>query len=234
MAWRYAARVGIIGHSEGAIAAQIVASHYPNDVAFIVFLAGFGVSGEQLALAQSTDVVRSAGGSEEDIKLGNDLMRALIPIAKEPGSTEEIHKKLVVRATEFIAKLEDEKVRSALAGSEGAVASRLVDPWVRFFLNYDTAKTLGQVTCPVLALAGSRDVQVRSKENLQAIEDALRAAGNRRVKTMELQNLNHLFQTCTTGDVSEYGSIEETFSPEALSAMSKWIRAQVDRDPPSP
>jgi pimeloyl-ACP methyl ester carboxylesterase len=229
-----AERVGIIGHSEGAIAAQIVASDHPDDVAFVVFLAGFGVSGEQLALAQSTDVVRSAGGSEQDIKLSTDLMRELIPIAKESGTTGEIHKKLVAAAAEFIAKLEDQKVRAALAGSEEAVASRLVDPWVRFFLNYDTAKTLGRVKCPVLALAGSRDIQVRSRENLRAMEDALRAGGNRQVTTVELQNLNHLFQTCTTGDVSEYGSIEETFSPEALSAMSKWIRAQLDPRPSSP
>jgi pimeloyl-ACP methyl ester carboxylesterase len=229
-----AERVGIIGHSEGAIAAQIVASDHPDDVAFVVFLAGFGVSGEQLALAQSTDVVRSAGGSEQDIKLSTDLMRELIPIAKESGTTGEIHKKLVAAAAEFIAKLEDQKVRAALAGSEEAVASRLVDPWVRFFLNYDTAKTLGRVKCPVLALAGSRDIQVRSRENLRAMEDALRAGGNRQVTTVELQNLNHLFQTCTTGDVSEYGSIEETFSLEALSAMSKWIRAQLDPRPSSP
>ena len=42
----------------------------------------------------------------------------------------------------------------------------------------------------------------------------------------EFAGLNHLFQTCTTGAVSEYGTIDETFNPAALAAVSDWIRQQ--------
>jgi hypothetical protein len=35
--------------------------------------------------------------------------------------------------------------------------------------------------------------------------------------------LNHLFQTCQTGAVSEYGKIEETFAPAALALIGDWI-----------
>jgi pimeloyl-ACP methyl ester carboxylesterase len=219
--------VGIIGHSEGAIAAQIVAAKHAEDVAFVIFLAGFGVSGEELVIAQSTDVIRSAGGSEADVKLSHELMRALVPIAKNSGDAVNTRTKLVAAAANFVEELPDEPTRKALAGSEEAIANRLSDPWVRYFLKYDTAKMLGQIRCPVLALAGSRDIQVRSRENLWAIETALRAGGNQQVTTIELQKLNHLFQTCKTGKVSEYGSLEETFSPEALSTIEKWIRGQL-------
>ena len=40
------------------------------------------------------------------------------------------------------------------------------------------------------------------------------------------EGLNHLFQHCETGEVKEYGQIEETFSPEVLDALSAWIRAR--------
>ena len=38
-----------------------------------------------------------------------------------------------------------------------------------------------------------------------------------------MAGLNHLFQTAETGLVTEYASIEETFSPQALSTISDWI-----------
>ncbi len=37
-----------------------------------------------------------------------------------------------------------------------------------------------------------------------------------------LENLNHLFQECTTGDMNEYKDIEETMSPIALKEISNW------------
>ncbi|MBR6418212.1 MAG: alpha/beta hydrolase, partial [Bacteroidales bacterium] len=38
-----------------------------------------------------------------------------------------------------------------------------------------------------------------------------------------LENLNHLFQHCTTGSPDEYMLIEETFAPEAMKIIADWI-----------
>jgi len=75
----------------------------------------------------------------------------------------------------------------------------------------------------VLALIGEKDLQVPPKSNLSAIEKALAEGGNKNFKTLELPNLNHLFQNCETGAVAEYGQIEETISPEVLEIISEWI-----------
>jgi hypothetical protein len=75
----------------------------------------------------------------------------------------------------------------------------------------------------VLALNGSKDLQVPSTENLAAIEKALKEGGNKNFKTMEMENLNHLFQTCETGAISEYAQIEETISPTVLKILRDWI-----------
>jgi len=98
-------------------------------------------------------------------------------------------------------------------------------PWFRYFLNYDPRPTLMKVHVPVLAINGEKDLQVPAKEDLEAIDQALKEAGNRDYKVVLLPNLNHLFQTSKTGAPSEYAEIEETIAPIALQTMGDWIVA---------
>jgi fermentation-respiration switch protein FrsA (DUF1100 family) len=102
-------------------------------------------------------------------------------------------------------------------------AKELLTPWFRFFLAYDPRPALRKVTCPVLALNGDKDVHVDARVNLKAIAAALKEGGNKDFTTRELVNLNHLFQTCKTGAISEYGAIEETLAPVALETIAEWI-----------
>ena len=74
---------------------------------------------------------------------------------------------------------------------------------------------------------GGRTHVVAAKENLGAIRAALEAGENKDFEVVELPGLNHLFQTCETGAVAEYGQIEETIAPAALETMSKWILRHV-------
>ncbi len=106
-----------------------------------------------------------------------------------------------------------------------AQLKELLSPWFRYFLAYDPIPTLKQVKCPVLALNGSKDLQVPPKEDLAAIGAALKAGGNTDYTTRELPGLNHLFQTAGTGSPSEYAKIDETFSPVALTVIGDWIAA---------
>ena len=78
-----------------------------------------------------------------------------------------------------------------------------------------------------MAINGAKDCQVTPKENLAGIEKALRAGGNKKFTIKEFPNLNHLFQTAKTGNVSEYAQIDETIAPVALETMGTWILAQV-------
>lgn len=61
------------------------------------------------------------------------------------------------------------------------------------------------------------------KENIPALEKALRAGGNQNFQVIEMEGLNHLPQSSTSGSMSEYASIEETISPQALAAISDWL-----------
>ncbi|MCB0840822.1 MAG: alpha/beta hydrolase, partial [Bacteroidetes bacterium] len=79
-----------------------------------------------------------------------------------------------------------------------------------------------KVTCPVLAINGSEDVQV-SPRNLPLIANALAEGGNEQVTIKEFSGMNHLFQTCKTCSMSEYDNIEQTITPEVMEEISDWI-----------
>jgi fermentation-respiration switch protein FrsA (DUF1100 family) len=105
----------------------------------------------------------------------------------------------------------------------------VLSPWFRHFLTHDPRPALRKVRVPVLAIVGEKDVQVPAKENLAAIAAALKEGGNTDHTLKELPGLNHLFQTCKTGLLGEYATIEETFAPSALELVSSWVLEKTKR-----
>jgi uncharacterized protein len=99
---------------------------------------------------------------------------------------------------------------------------------MQFFIQHDPALVLKQVKCPTLVLVGSKDTQVDAKLNLPPIEAALNAGGNANYEIVELNDLNHLFQTCETGGMSEYNNIEETIATKALDELRTWLLEVTD------
>ena len=94
--------------------------------------------------------------------------------------------------------------------------------WYKWFIDYDPADNISKTRCPVFALNGDRDCQVIPSLNLTAIERLLPKSKRNLIR--EYPGLNHLFQHCTTGLVTEYRQIEETISPEVLSDIAQWIK----------
>ena len=75
------ARVGIVGHSEGGIIATMVAAQAPDDVRFIVMLAGTGLPGIEVKSLQDA-ATRRADGMPEPLVLQNQSQeRGLFEIA---------------------------------------------------------------------------------------------------------------------------------------------------------
>ena len=95
-------------------------------------------------------------------------------------------------------------------------------PWLNFFINYDPSADISKTLCPVMAINGSRDVQVISSLNLTGIKAHLKSNPQNVIK--EYPSLNHLFQHCKTGNISEYRIIEETISPEVLEDIVRFIK----------
>lgn len=220
-------KIGLIGHSEGGVIAPMVAAQ-SEDVSFIVLLAGTGLTGEEILYLQGALISRANGVSEEKIKKQQEQQETVFGIIKEGGTKDKIEAKLRQFYAEEIAILsEDEKKQEELSEVQmQAQIKQVLSPWFRYFLTYDPKPTLEKVKCPVLALVGEKDLQVPPKQNLKAIEDALKKGGNKNFTVKELSGLNHLFQHAKTGSPSEYTKIEETFSEDALKIIADWILEQ--------
>lgn len=208
-------RIGLLGHSEGAIVAPMAAVADPG-IAFIVMLAGSAVPGDQIIVEQSRLIAMAAGASQqkaaEDAEKERETL-TLIETEKDPAALERL----------LGAKLAAEGMPDAAIAAQIKAAT---SPWFRFFLTYDPAAALRKLKTPVLALSGSLDLQVPPAQNLPPLRKALADAGNQHAEVDELPGLNHLFQNAKTGSPSEYGQIEETISPAALDKIASWILKQ--------
>jgi pimeloyl-ACP methyl ester carboxylesterase len=195
-------------------------------VAFIILMAGTGMTGAEILEAQGQLILKANGASESELKFQRDIQKKLMQIIAQEKDEKVAQTKLVAALKEGLASL-PEAERKALGDSEGELAegaiSQFNSTWFRSFLHYDPRSALRQVACPVLAINGEKDLQVPARVNLAEIDMALKGAGNKHVKTVELPGLNHLFQPCKSGSPSEYASIETTIAPEALKTIGDWI-----------
>ena len=192
-------KVGVIGHSEGGTIALLLAAEGKAD--FIVSLAGNVVSGAETLLWQNRVALSGAG---------------------VPAETVDTYCKALAEAFET-GHVGNYELPEGLKQNLSMAILQLQTPYLKYFLTLDTRPVLGKITCPVLALNGSKDQQVNPDANLEALRKGLPAATPAQIECME--GLNHLFQPCTTGAATEYKEIEITIAPEVLAKLVEWLSA---------
>ena len=199
-------KVGVLGHSEGGTIALMLASEGKTD--FIVSLAGMAISGKETLLMQNRIGMSAVGLPKETVDAYcNALDKAFSQLA-EGKSTKEIDRK---------------DVPVLLRAYFDKAMEQANTPFMRHILSIDVQPMLGNIKCPVLALNGKKDMQVDCVRNLSALQHGLKAC---KPTITSLDNLNHLFQHCTTGNILEYQQIEETISTDVLTTIAQWIKAQ--------
>ena len=197
-------KVGVIGHSEGGTIALMLAAEKKVD--FIVSLAGMAVSGKETLLWQNRLALAAANIPSETIDLYckalDEVFDACISGTAMPSTTQY-------------------NLPTSLAQNLAVVTKQLQTPYMKQFLTLDSRPLLGNITCPVLALNGSKDTQVEPESNLGALRSGLQK--NAKNKLEAIEGVNHLFQHCKTGMATEYGNIEETIAPEVLEKIVSWL-----------
>lgn len=217
-----ATKIGLMGHSEGGIIAPMVAQAN-DDIDFIVLLAGTGIPGDEIIMMQVEWLLNSQKASPEVIEKTRNTQRTIMDYAKTQDP--ELYKQAVELLVTDIALSEPNKDKQKKLAQD--VIKQMDSPWMKFFLTYNPVEALKRVKCPVLAVNGTKDMQVPSKQNLEVIESTLKLSGNKDVTIIEFDGLNHLFQECATGSPDEYAKIEQTFSPNAMKEITEWIIKRV-------
>jgi fermentation-respiration switch protein FrsA (DUF1100 family) len=225
-----AARVGILGHSEGGLVAPIVArwQHEEatprNPLAFMVLLAGPGVPGRDLLQVQMRRLVEASGTSAEDAAPILESQRRLLDAvaAQDWQEAQRSAVDLVTAQSALLPGGTEADEATLLAQADGVIA-QMRTPWMQRFISLDPAPLLAASKVPVLAINGTLDTQVDADQNLPRIRAALEVAGvPHRIE--RLDGLNHLLQPARTGGVEEYGEIETTIDPAVLELLVEWIR----------
>jgi len=216
--------IGLIGHSEGGLIAPIVASK-SSDVAFMTLMAGPGISGNDIAVEQIKTILSVNGLSVAASDAGSNITRQLNEvIIKNQGAVnfEKILTKRYQEAWTSIPKGIQAELKKVGAGSiSSSRIKTLSSAWNQYFLIHQPSLYLSKTSIPVMAIHGSKDKQMRASANLLAIQAALSPSTKHLV--IEIEGVNHLFQTANTGLMSEYSKITETIAPQVLNKMTRWI-----------
>lgn len=221
-----AKKIGLLGHSEGGQIGQIVAAEQPR-IAFLVSLAGPGVNGVAVMVAQTEAVNRSMGLPDNIVKSNTDLQRGLMQLIAEEPDNETLRPRFREKLQNVYHAL-DSNTRKILKEEtfvEGGLKQAMSTEFLSI-IRHDPQQFYPKIKCPVLALNGSRDIQVLPELNLKGWENGLKQAGNHRITTRSFEGLNHLFQHCKACTVPEYGQITETISPEVLDVITSWVQQQ--------
>jgi hypothetical protein len=220
-------QIGIIGFSEGGMVAAMAASQCP-DFNFILMLGAPGLPLRDVFEKQSKLYLESGEMKPELYEQQQKATQKIYEMMKLNFDSKMMTDSLLKSKKTFIHQYFDsiandpmKRYNTEMLYSE--MISMRVSPHNLFNLQVNPSDYIEKVTCPVLSLNGSNDRQVTPKDNQQAIRQALIRANNNDYQIIELEGLNHSFQECEKGTITEALTIEQTFSPKALDIITKWI-----------
>jgi hypothetical protein len=220
-------RVGLIGHSEGGMVALTAAARRP-ETPYCVLLASPLLTGKDNLVRSFALLAR--GGLERDSTFDRYVseLDTLVEFARS-GRASESQSKLLELAASLAPRIFTERTKvilgaSALSGP--AFLALLSSHCLDTSLSWDPSRVAPDVSCPVLVVYGSKDVQAPAAENLAAARVLIDRLGKGDWVVQELGELNHAFQRCRTGMPDEYVRIDHVMAQEVVGEVAAWIASK--------
>ena len=204
--------IGVVGHGEGANVALLTAGG-PLPPAFVVSLAGYGLTGEQTLLQQQVARQRAQKLDPVVVQAAYERQRTMYEIIRQTNPQQ---------AQAIVSNMLRQDQPGLDPPAALAAAGQLLTPWQRYFLAFDPVAELDQVSCPVLLLNGTDDLEAPANLHLTALEKELKSA-NHTITAKRLPGVNHLFQPAKTEWVLMNGEMKPIFSPVAQEVIREWI-----------
>lgn len=206
------ARVGVIGHSEGALIAELIAGESSADVGFIGLLGAPAIPIDSLMVLQAYEIGKLMGMSDAELREAKEVNRRNFATVKSDLGDEHAYRQILENMSSPLPDLSDNQKNEI---------KMMVLPAYRYFMRIDPIPFIKRIHVPVFAAFGTKDVQVPFAPNLESLTDHLPRNEKQFLKAYD--GLNHLFQKAETGSVSEYIDLEETFNEQVLSDLAQWI-----------
>ena len=218
-------RIGLIGHSEGALIAAMVASDMP-EISFIVLMAYPSVGLEDILHLQRDIRLRDKGASDELITFERQFWAPIFDLIRQDSTEKEFENAAKTLVLSRSDKLLDEYHNLALNDPTIELQeslSELQTPWFRYLLSYEPMTTIEKIQCSIFALFAEKDWQVPPEENRQVITKVLQEGKCQDYSIEVFPGVNHHFQRATTGSPEEYAYLRKSISPLALQRIGDWI-----------
>ena len=196
-------QVFVLGHSEGALIATRLAA-MGAELAGIALLAGAARSGEEILEWQAAQIVKGLKG------FAGWLIRTL-HIDALKGQQQKI----------------DAIKASTQDWERKALIAKLNAKWMREFIAYNPGEDLPKVTAPVLAITGSKDIQVNPAD-LELMAQLV--AGP--FESHEIENMTHILRI-EPGEpsISNYkAQIKQPLVPELLDLVAQWLEKRMSAE----
>jgi len=214
----YADKVGMMGHSEGSILANMAASK--ANVAFVVMMAGPVMPGHELLVEQGRAIMEAEGQSQQTMESNLQTNKAIY--------------QEVMRENTDLQKIET-LLRDALSQADSAQKGKMISqqmdfltkPWMEFFLQYDPATPIASADYPILAVFGGKDTQVPVDPNMRELKKIMQNNPGHKIDTLVFDHANHLFQKADSGSPSEYSKLDKTFIDGFKEQVTDWILEHV-------
>lgn len=225
------ARIAVLGHSEGATVAAMLAARR-HDVHAVVALAGPTLSGYDTVKASLARLPAITGRPAEEVApMAAQELEAMDLALAEDWAALEVHLRSIMEAQ--FATFSDEQL--ATLGDVDALLGQLVadamaryrNPRFRYDMLHDPAEAWSQVDVPVLALFAQHETTVFADVHRPALADAL--AQNDDVTIDTIPGVNHLFMAAETGDPRQWSTLEPNVLPRVVAPVMAWLDTQLNQ-----
>ncbi|WP_332691842.1 alpha/beta hydrolase [Halalkalibacter lacteus] len=200
-------KIFVLGHSEGCMLAPEIAKG--EDLAGLLLVAGAGASLEDALTYQRGQIVESL----QEQKGVKGKLFSLLNVAKKAEK----------KGVKF-----DKKVRSTKKDVIRYQGVKIPAKWFREHYEYDVYSGLAQVSCPILAVTGSKDVQA-TPDKVREVASYTKVE----TETHVIDGMNHMLRD----QMEEVGILqlkkvyknigEKPLSPVFLEVVKQWLNRHV-------
>ena len=191
-------RIGLVGHSEGALVAMLTAGRERGKVGALALVAGPSGSGAALVLEQQKHLL--------DQMPIDDAQRA---------------EKVALQK-----KINDAVITGRGWQDLPEAARKVADtPWFYSFLTFDPERAMRDTRQPVLIVQGELDTQVKPHHADKLAELAKARKTQAAVEVVKVPGVNHLLVAAKTGEVAEYPLLgaDAKVAPQVGAAIAAFM-----------
>ena len=229
----YLDRIGLIGHSEGAMVALLAADRTEH-VAHATLLAAPILPGEDMLRMQLVAIMVADGATAGEIRqaqLQQEMTLRAVITGEGWEETEAAARRTARQRLKELPGGWQEAIRDVDAYLDAIIRREMRfahSAWYGSIVEYDPAPLLRRLGVPLLAIYGELDTQVSASVNAAELASALEAAQHPNYTVVTLAGANHLFQESITGSPREYAGLKPEFTNEFLEILSDWLAIQTE------